>query len=483
MKKILFFSLLLTFEQVNAQQWVDTTFKIIKTTVNYGTSVDFAGNNRILDMDICVPQNDNPPSCGRPLILVIHGGAFMSGSKDEYEIQQIMKDFAKRGYVSASINYRIGQFQTSNNVHCNVTQLFNVAWDCSNMADSAEWYRGCFRGIQDAKGALRYLIANKNIYHIDSRNVFLTGQSAGGFIALGAAFLDDVSEKHSSCNTINSVSAPNAIYENACVKQFGWDTTIASMRLSRTDLGSIDGDLNLNTGPYTIKGVGNLFGGMMPGWLTVNSHTIPPAIYLYHQPNDLIVPYNRNRVMAGFSNCFVNLGCASLISTPWIYGSGGIRREIEALKAQGKKVPNYWLDSTTNTADCVAQGFNPSMVGHAIDNYKLRTGHMASYFAALIDTAGTCFSGLSKTQTNQVYLSVQPNPFNNTLQISLHETAAQALQIMDITGRSLAIQTEKIGPMDYQITFPENLPNGLYYLLITRYNGAVISKKLVKTNQ
>jgi hypothetical protein len=480
MKRIFFLSLAGLFLNLSAQKWVDTTFKITKTTVNYGTAIDFAGNNRTLDMDICVPQNDNPPSCGRPLMIVIHGGAFMSGSKDEYEIQQIMKDFAKRGYVTASINYRIGQFQTSGNVHCNVTQLFNVAWDCSNMADTAEWYRGCYRGIQDAKGALRYLIANKNTYKIDSRNVFLAGQSAGGFIALGAAFLDDITEKHTSCGSINSVAVPNAIYENVCVKQFGWDTSIASMRLSRNDLGSIDGDLNLNAGPYTIKGVGNLFGGMLPGWLNVNTYTQPPAIYMYHQPNDLIVPYGRKRVMTGFSTCFVNLGCASLISTPWIVGSSAIRNEIESLKKQGKKAPAYWLDSTTNTADCVAQGLNPSAVGHALDSYKTRTGNMANLFAALIDTAGACFSNVNSIRNPSVYLSVQPNPFQNTLQISLYDATPKAIQLMDITGRAMPIQIEKNGPTNYKITCSENIPSGLYFVFITRSNGTTICQKVVR---
>jgi hypothetical protein len=323
--------------QLCAQKWVDTVYNFTKTTVNYGTVVDFAGNNRTLTMDICVPNNDVPPKCGRPLLIAIHGGAFMSGSKEDYTIQKWMKDYSKRGYVTAAINYRLGMFQTSNAAHCNVTQLFNTPWDCSNMADTSEWYRGCYRGIQDTRGAIRYFIINKSQFQIDPRNIFLAGESAGGFIALGTAFLDTISEKTTHCGALTPVSAPNAIYENACVKQFNWDTSIASMQLSRPDLGPIEGSLNNSSVKYHIKGVGNFFGGMFPKWLNSNTYQTPPAIYMYHQPNDIIVPIKTNKVLIGYSNCFTNLGCASIINLPYISGSAGIRDQILSLKNQSKK--------------------------------------------------------------------------------------------------------------------------------------------------
>jgi hypothetical protein len=161
-------------------------------------------------------------------------------------------------------------------------------------------------------------------------------------------------------------------------------------------------------------------------------------------------------------------------------GSSAIRKEIEALKKQGKKVPAYWLDSTTNNADCVAQGLNPSAVGHAFDSYKTRTSNMASLFAALIDTAGACFSNVNSIKNQSVYLSVQPNPFQNTLQISLHDATPKAIQLMDITGRDMPIQIENNGPTDYRITCSENIPSGMYFILITRSNGATICQKVVR---
>lgn len=42
----------------------------------------------------------------RPFILLIHGGGFVGGDKSSWEDE--CKEFAKRGYVTASINYRLG---------------------------------------------------------------------------------------------------------------------------------------------------------------------------------------------------------------------------------------------------------------------------------------------------------------------------------------------------------------------------------------
>ncbi len=456
--------------RLNAQKWVDTTYAYTLSNVTYGTSIDFAGNNRVLDMDICVPNNDQPPTCGRPLLIAIHGGSFMAGSKNDASLQRIMKDFAKRGYVTASINYRLGTFQTDNQVHCNVTQLFNVAWDCSNLADTAEWYRGCYRGILDARGAIRYLINNQSTYNIDPRNVFLVGESAGGFIALGAAYLDTAVEKHPSCDSIKSVNAPNSIYENTCVKQFQWDTSIASMRLTRPNLGPISGQLNNSANKYIIKGVGNFYGGMFPGWLQYSSQTKPAALYLYHQPNDLIVPYGRDKVLAGFSNCFTGFGCSQIINRPIIYGSSYIKKEIVKLKSQGANVPDCYFDSTTNNADCATQGFNPALSGHSIDNFNLRTKRMAQYFAPMVDTSNNCLSAIFANQHMQSSVSIYPNPFQHSFSVQVGSFAIKSLELFDVSGKQLLFNMTK---SDSKIVIEpsEALNSGIYFIKIHFANG------------
>ncbi len=481
MKKttLLLISLLFT-ALVHSQKWVAQTFAI-QTTVDvvYGTAPDFAGNLRTLRMDITVPTDDTPPPCGRPLLLAIHGGAFLAGDKSEGTLQAWMKDFAKRGYTTASVNYRLGMFQTNAEVHCNVTQLFNTPWDCSNMADTAEWYRGAYRGMQDIRGAIRYFVNNGATYNIDPQNVFLVGESAGGFIALNAAFLDTLTEKPAAAYTLADVLPPNKIYEPACVQQFKWDTSIASMKLQRPDLGPIEGTLNPSGTPYSIRGAGNFYGGTLGDLFSENTYSVPPVLYMFHQPNDLIVPFKQGRVLAGLSECFMGLGCASIINRPIVNGSNGMKTQIDQLKSIGKQVPEYVFDKTNNMADCVAQGFNPALTGHAIDNYALRTTTMAQLFASRM---AACISVTRNPQMPLLQMTVYPNPAQEMFTVGLDAPTAGTYHCMVRNWTGEIVTNRHVewssGQQSFEIKLPA--PAGVYYLTICSERGASGAMKIVK---
>jgi hypothetical protein len=98
-------------------------------------------------MDIYTPLCNTNVS---PLVLVIHGGGFIAGDKNEVNITKICKNYAERGYVAASINYRLGYVSDDTTHSCNYPCLFAT--------DEAEWYRSYYRAIQDNKGATRFLI-------------------------------------------------------------------------------------------------------------------------------------------------------------------------------------------------------------------------------------------------------------------------------------------------------------------------------------
>ena len=48
----------------------------------------------------------------RPLIIWAHGGSFVAGSKTGTDVVPLAEDFAKMGYVTASISYRLGMENT-----------------------------------------------------------------------------------------------------------------------------------------------------------------------------------------------------------------------------------------------------------------------------------------------------------------------------------------------------------------------------------
>ena len=450
------------------QTWIDTIYNIeTLTDIPYGEVIDFAGNSRTLEMDISYPLNDSIPDCGRPLLVMIHGGAFIAGNKETGICPRVRKDFAKRGYTTASISYRLGQFNTQQEVHCNISAFDGVEWDCLNMTDTSEWYRAYYRGVQDAKGAIRYLVNHAADYNIDPNNVFVVGESAGGFIAMGAAFIDEESEVMNGLTTaMTDVAAPNAIYEQQCVQTYGLDTTIASMDLARPDLGAYQGTIQWpSEKTYKIKGVGNFYGGVFNNIFTTPDDSLP-ALYLYHQPNDLIVPYYNNKIFTGYANCTVQFpfNCQYIVNRPDVIGSAGIVDMLDAMAANNELVPVVLFDPTTNTANCAQQLLDPSLGGHAVDNYWLRTTNMAAFFASHVGECQTV--GQEEIEDSIATLLIYPNPSLGvfTVKCLAQPASTVSYRLIDVTGKALLQQSFSGTLQEVDLSA---FPKGIYFLVLS----------------
>ena len=96
-------------------------------------------------MDIYTPDGDN--CINRPLIILAHGGSFIGGSKTNPTMVDLCETFAKRGYVAASINYRLA---TSSTVLGPFSGLF---W----MTNLENGIKVIYSAMTDAKAAVRFL--------------------------------------------------------------------------------------------------------------------------------------------------------------------------------------------------------------------------------------------------------------------------------------------------------------------------------------
>lgn len=471
MSKIFLTLFILLPQLILAQKWVDLDYQFTtKKDIQYGTAVDFAGNLETLKLDIAYPTNDTAPSCGRPLVVVIHGGAWMSGSKNDTEVQRLMEEFAQRGYVAISPSYRLGLFQTSGSRNCNINLISPGAeWNCYNMQDTAEWYRAYYRAIQDVKGAIRYMVNQKDTYHLNPNNIFTTGFSAGGYNALGVAFLDHKSEWKSMAGQLPDATAPNTIYNAGCVKKYGWDTAISSMDLARPSLGSLDGDLNYPADyAYKIKAAGNFYGGMFFNLLDSGASTT--AIYGFHQPNDLIVPYKHGRrVFDGYNTCAYSICNQGIINRPFSYSSPTIRNWA---KANGIDVQ---FDSTKNYTNCNGQIANPSLAGHKLDNWN-RTIEMATFFADRIDTTDCITTSISEPYYSTQF-QLYPNPTTNSITVTSNY-AIHYVDITDLTGRKMARPTSIQG-QKAKVSL-QGTPPGIYIVYVTTPQGIGSQKLIVK---
>lgn len=115
-----------------------------------------------LEMDIYLPEGDGAER--RPLLLMMHGGSFFVGHKEEKGQAAWCRYFASLGYVAASIDYREGFRPTR-----------------KDLAAAEK------RALEDADSALGYLLGRDNL-RIDPDAIFAAGTSAGAITALNLAF-------------------------------------------------------------------------------------------------------------------------------------------------------------------------------------------------------------------------------------------------------------------------------------------------------
>lgn len=147
----------------------------VLSEVTYGSNLLYDGNVEDLQMDIYLPDGD--VSTDRALVIVAHGGFFVSGSKTGTDVVPLCQNLARMGYVAVSIEYRLG---------------FGLAADLAGPMTEA-----VMRGVQDGKAAVRFLrksVDEGNPYGIDPNEVYFAGSSAGGYIALHMAYLDEEEE-------------------------------------------------------------------------------------------------------------------------------------------------------------------------------------------------------------------------------------------------------------------------------------------------
>lgn len=184
------------------------------TTVVYGQAMNHQGLVQDLLLNICFPDTNLDTFHKRPLVVLMHGGGFLVGSRNDMNSMCIQ--FARRGFVAATIGYRLGW--DSGGAGCNGDTLSNI--------------RAVYRGLQDAHAAVRYLVAHAETYRIDTAWIFSGGESAGGVNTLNLAFT-----QQSEMNTRYPFLEPN--------------------------LGAIHNSGNGLTNSFSLKGIFNNWGSIV----------------------------------------------------------------------------------------------------------------------------------------------------------------------------------------------------------------------------
>lgn len=256
-----------SFGQCDTNRYVNPIFSTVykHSDVKYGEAPfwTFPYNDVDLFMDIYEPVGDGLTK--RPLMLWVHPGGFLLGDKEADDMVALCDSFARRGYVTASIGYRLG---------------FNPV-----SASSAE--RAVYRGTQDVRAAIRYLMEYSGIYDIDTNYIFLGGSSAGGVATVHVAYADQ-DEVPSSVN--------GGVIGN--------------------DLGCIDCAGNAYEHEINLTGIVNMWGAIGDSsWIDIDETT--PAL-LIHGEEDAVVPYGVGHPFGAFT-------------TPLVHGSRSIHNQLDSL--------------------------------------------------------------------------------------------------------------------------------------------------------
>lgn len=150
-------------EPASRQRYVDTVFASATTLtgIPYGASVPFGSTTSApLLLDLYEPAGDT--AAARPVLVWIHGGGFVSGTRTDGQIPRLARSFALRGYVSVSISYRL-----------RTPAGFN-----------SDQTGGIRDAVHDARAAVRWVRANSRQYRLDTARVAFVGSSAGAITAL-----------------------------------------------------------------------------------------------------------------------------------------------------------------------------------------------------------------------------------------------------------------------------------------------------------
>ncbi|MEK7255474.1 MAG: carboxylesterase family protein [Bacteroidota bacterium] len=226
-----------------------------------------------LFMDVYQPcENAIAP---RPLVIFIHGGAFAYGNKSD--MAGLCDAFARRGYVAATISYRLSM----NLLSLSRTNLI----------------RAGARALQDARCAVRYFKAHADSLGIDTTNIMVTGYSAGAVTALNMVFTNDPEERPVECD-----------YLPSCGEWFGCPNC--------PDLGDLEGTGGWQSHTSGIRAAASLAGAVMDLNLMDDYDKTP--VFMVHGTADETVAYD--------SACFLDL-----VPCPKLYGSHVIQQQAESL--------------------------------------------------------------------------------------------------------------------------------------------------------
>ncbi len=282
---LLSLSLLLDIAPAKGQQTVESPQPASTRMRLYKDLAYVSNGHERQKLDLYVPVISGPPM---PLIVWIHGGGWMGGSKDHCPVLA----WTGKGYVVSSIDYRLSQ-------------------DAKFPAQ-----------IEDCKAAIRWLRVHSGEYGFDPTRVVAWGDSAGGHLA---SLLGTAGDDCEWGQTLPDVSSR----VQAVIDWYG-----------RADLTKVSTDLSLADSPSA-----RLLGGCGKDVAALAKRASPilhaskddPPFLIMHGSGDSLVPLGQS---LAFSRALMEAGVDSHLVVLEGVGHGG----AEFLSPEQVKVIDDFLN-------------------------------------------------------------------------------------------------------------------------------------------
>ena len=399
-------------EPCSSGRYASDIFSNVTVTsgINYGSNTSWSGGNTSLALDVYEPTGDTETA--RPLIIWVHGGSFIGGSKTDGDVVALSQRFAKKGYVCSSINYRLGFFPF----------------------DSANAVKAVVRATQDLKAAIRFFYkdrATTNTYRIDTNHVFIGGSSAGAITALHVAYLDDVCK----------------------ISDYLTPTDISS-------LGGLDGTSGNPGYSTTVHGVLNGCGALARySWLEAGD--VP--LCSVHGTSDATVKYNRGIVNPGTPLMYLD-GSRMLHERACAVGvENSFYTFPNAPHVPYANNTNY-MDTTVNfVRDFLIKQLGCTDAELQPENAWLETANLYAINdcngSPITDVCASSGMADNMPMTALIY----PNPANGEVKIVPSIDQTYSILLMDLSGRVLDAQENVYGIGELNVS---TMKAGTYFIKV-----------------
>lgn len=121
------------------QRYLDPVFTDVAVTrgLPYGQAPDENGQAQVLLLDLYEPAGDT--ATARPTVVLAHGGGFVGGSRGD--MGDLARQYAERGYVAASITYRMHEDEGGIGFPPNAAQRERIIEAVHDMQAAVRWVR------------------------------------------------------------------------------------------------------------------------------------------------------------------------------------------------------------------------------------------------------------------------------------------------------------------------------------------------------